>query len=222
MFTGHYAVALAAKKIAPNNSLGALFIAVQLLDVLWAPAILLGIEAAKVVPGFLPASSIEFLSISWTHGLLMAIAWGWFAARILKNYVFGACVFSHWVLDYIVHAKDLPIYRGGSLVGLGLWHYRSATFILETVLLVLGLLVYLRATQPKMSAGRYAMSAYVALLIVFDAVNLYGPAPANITAVAISAEIAYLTFAAIAWWLDRLREPLIEVEAPISIVAGID
>ena len=222
MFTGHYAVALAAKRVAPTTSMGALFLAVQLLDVLWVPAILMGIETAKIVPGFLPASSIEFLSISWTHGLLMAIAWGWFTARFLKNYVLGACVFSHWLLDYIVHAKDLPIYRGGSLVGLGLWNYRGATFVVESLLLVLGLLVYLRATQVKTAAGRYAMSVYVAALIVVDAINLYGPPAANITAAAISAEIAYVTFAAIAWWLDRMRKPLVHVEPPISIVAGIE
>ena len=100
------------------------------------------------------------------------------------------------------------------MVGLGLWRYREATFAVETIFLVLGLLVYLKATDVKVPAGRYAMSAYVGALIVLDAVNLYGPIPTNIRTAAISAEVIYLTLAAIAWWLDRLREPLVRVEAP--------
>jgi hypothetical protein len=35
MFIGHYAVALAARKAAPRVSLGTLFLAAQLLDLLW-------------------------------------------------------------------------------------------------------------------------------------------------------------------------------------------
>jgi hypothetical protein len=43
MFIGHYGLALAAKRLAPGKSLGWNFIAAQLLDLLWAPAVLLGI-----------------------------------------------------------------------------------------------------------------------------------------------------------------------------------
>jgi hypothetical protein len=222
MFVGHYGVALAAKRLAPKMSLGWTFLAVQFLDVLWAPAILLGIEHAKVVPGLLPASSLDLYDMPWTHGLLMAFAWSWLAFRFSKSLVLGGCVFSHWLLDFVTHRPDLPIYRGGEMVGLGLWRWREATFLVETALLVLGLVIYLKATQPKSPAGRYAMSIFVGLLVVAEVYNLYGPPPPNITQVAISAEVAYIVLAAIGWQLDKLREPIDRTEPPLSIVAGVE
>src|ERR1700751_5778190 len=90
MFVGHYAVALAAKRFTPRTSMGLLFIAVQLLDIIWAPLILLGVEHARVVPGLLPASSLDLYDMPWTHGLVAALAWSWFTFRFSKNGVLGA------------------------------------------------------------------------------------------------------------------------------------
>jgi len=41
MFLGHYAVAFAAKKVAPKISLGTLFLSAQFLDLLWPIFLLL-------------------------------------------------------------------------------------------------------------------------------------------------------------------------------------
>jgi hypothetical protein len=218
MFVGHYSVALAAKRFTPRTSLGILFIAVQLLDVVWAPLILLGAEHARIVPGLLPASSLDLYDMPWTHGLVAAIAWSWFAFRFSKNAVLGACIMSHWVLDFVTHRPDLPLFRGGTKVGLGLWHYREATLFVEAALLIGGLLVYERSTRAKTAAGEYAMRVFVGVMILIEAYNLYGPIPGSIQQVAISAEIAYVVFAAVAWRLDLLREPIERVEAPISIL----
>ena len=99
MFVGHYAVALAAKRFTQKTSLGWTFLAVQFLDVLWAPAILLGIEHARVLPGFLPASSLVLYDIPWTHGLLMAIGWSWLGFRLSKTLSSGsACSpIGYWI-----------------------------------------------------------------------------------------------------------------------------
>jgi hypothetical protein len=217
MFIGHYGVALAAKRFTPRSSLGTLFIAVQFLDVLWAPAILLGFEHARVIPGLLPASSLDLYDMPWTHGLVAALAWSWFAFRFSKNAVLGACIFSHWVLDFVTHRPDLPLFRGGTLVGLGLWRYREATFLVETALLLGGLLIYLKSTKAKTAAGEYAMKIFAGLMILIEGYNLYGPPPHSIQQVAISAEVAYLVLAAIAWRLDLLREPIEHAEQPISV-----
>jgi hypothetical protein len=217
MFVGHYGLALAAKRVAPRTSMGSLFLAVQMLDILWAPAILLGIEHAHIVHGLLPASSLLFTYYPWTHGLLMAFGWGWLVFRFSKNLVLGALVFSHWLLDFLVHTPDLPIYRGGALLGLGLWRFREATLLTETLFLLLGLWIYLRTTRAVAPAGAYAMKVFVALLIAMEVANLYGPVPNSINALAIAAEVSYLGFAAIAWWLDRLREPIDHTEEPIRL-----
>ena len=44
MFIGHYAVALASKRFAPDASLGALIAAPILLDLIWPIFLLLGWE----------------------------------------------------------------------------------------------------------------------------------------------------------------------------------
>jgi len=217
MFVGHYGIALAAKRLSPRTSLGWTFLAVQFLDLLWVPAILLGIEHALVIPGYMPASSIKFIDFPWTHSLVMALAWAWLVFRVSKSAVIGGCVFSHWVLDWIVHYNDLPLYRGGPQVGLGLWNYRAGTVIVEIVILIAGLWVYLRATRPRNNTGRYGMIVFAALLMAIEFMNVYGSgAPGNLRMLAVAGEGMYLVFAAAAYWLDRQREPLPE-EGPVKL-----
>jgi hypothetical protein len=217
MFVGHYGIALAAKRLSPRTSLGWTFLAVQFLDLLWVPAILLGIEHARIIPGYLPASSIRFTDFPWTHSLVMALAWGWLVFRFSKNAVLGGCVFSHWVLDWFVHDRDLPLYRGGPEVGLGLWNYRAGTVAAESLILLVGLWIYLRATRPLNAVGRFGMIGFVALLIGLEVMNVYGSAePGNVRAMAIVGEVMYLGFAGAAYGLDRMREPLPE-EPPVRL-----
>ena len=42
MFIGHFAVGFAAKKASPKINLGILFIACQLLDLIWPVLVLIG------------------------------------------------------------------------------------------------------------------------------------------------------------------------------------
>lgn len=51
MFIGHFAVALAAKRATPRTSLGWLFAACQLSDLIWPVLLLAGVEHAHVAPG---------------------------------------------------------------------------------------------------------------------------------------------------------------------------
>ena len=51
MFIGHFAVALAAKRAAPRTSLGTLFLAAQLLDLLWPTFLILGLETVRIAHG---------------------------------------------------------------------------------------------------------------------------------------------------------------------------
>lgn len=48
MFIGHFAVGFAAKRVEPKLNLGVLFIACQLLDLIWPVLVLLGIEKVGV------------------------------------------------------------------------------------------------------------------------------------------------------------------------------
>jgi len=129
MFVGHYGVGFAAKRVEPSIPLWLLFIAVQLLDVLWAPFVLLGIEKVRIVPGFTATNPLDLYYMPFTHGLVAALLWscaGGLAyqilARRMAGIVIGVAVFSHWVLDFIVHRPDLPLCDDSAKVGLGLWN----------------------------------------------------------------------------------------------------
>src|SRR2546422_7002417 len=76
MFIGHYALALAAKRAAPRTSLGTLFAAASLADLLWPAFLLLGWEQAHVVPVPNPFLTLWLDSIPISHSLITLIGWG--------------------------------------------------------------------------------------------------------------------------------------------------
>ena len=52
MFIGHYSAALALKRVEKKVSLGWLFLAVQFVDILFFPLVLLGVERLTIVENF--------------------------------------------------------------------------------------------------------------------------------------------------------------------------
>ena len=78
--------------------------------------------------------------------LLLRKADGWSAAAFV-----GIAVFSHWVLDWLVHRPDLPLYDNSFKVGLGLWNYPALAFVLEIAVLFSGMYLYTKTpyTVPK-------------------------------------------------------------------------
>jgi hypothetical protein len=215
MFVGHYAASLALKPMETRVSLGILFLAVQLVDIVFFPLVLLGVERMNIVPGFTASTHFELVYMPWTHSLVASLGWAllayaFFRWVIVRRHrvalVVALAVFSHWVLDLVAHTPDLPLAGDGSLkLGLGLWNHALATFLLEALLLVGGLVLYLRATSPVTPGGRYAMALFVSVLIVLNVANIWGPPPEGRMALAVTALGAYLGFAAIAHWLDRKR-----------------
>jgi len=114
MFVGHYGVSFAAKRVAPTIPLWALFVAVQLLDVFWAPFILLGIEKVRIVPGITASNPLDLYYMPYTHSLLAALLWSAGALLVYRlfarwspvgkaAFVVALAVFSHWILDFLVH-----------------------------------------------------------------------------------------------------------------------
>src|SRR6267142_2669080 len=162
MFVGHYGVSFAAKKAEPGVPLWVLFIAVQLLDVLWAPFVLLGIEKVRIVPGITASNPLDLYYMPYTHSLLAAIGWSvvaFLAYRFVVRAdparaaaIVGLAVFSHWVLDFLVHRPDLPLYDNSAKVGLGLWNFPAVALGLEVVLLFGGMWLYFRSGAARRTA----------------------------------------------------------------------
>jgi hypothetical protein len=216
MFVGHYAASLALKKFEKRASLGVLFLAVQFVDILFFPFVLLGIERMNIVENFTQSTHFELEYMPYTHSLLASMLWAGAAYAlfrwvIVKNnsvaLVVALAVFSHWILDLIVHTPDLPLWNDASLkLGFGLWNSAIATFALEGALLVSALWLYLRSTSATASVGKYGMSVFVIVLLSVNAVNIFGPMMDDSKVVlAISALTFYFLFAAVAFWLDTKR-----------------
>jgi hypothetical protein len=216
MFVGHYAASLALKSFEKRASLGVLFLAVQFVDILFFPLVLLGIERMNVVENFTDSTHFELVYMPFTHSLVGSLVWAALAYALFRwvivrqnsvAVVVALAVFSHWVLDLLTHTPDLPIWSDTSTkLGLGLWNSAIATYVVEALLLLGGLWLYLRATRATSAVGKYGMVAFVALLLLINVFNLFGPAPQDgQIALAISALTAYFVFAAIAFWLDTKR-----------------
>src|SRR3989475_9686546 len=129
MFIGHYALALAAKRAAPRTSLGTLFAAVSLADLLWPVFLLLGWEQAHVVPGPNPFLTLWLDAIPISHSPITLVGWGALFAYLYRVRTGdgraaqeGALlVWSHWLPDYATHRPGLPLSPGGTPLGRGLW-----------------------------------------------------------------------------------------------------
>lgn len=90
----------------------------------------------------------------------------------------GGVVFSHWLLDLVVHRPDLPVLPGnlGDLpqMSLGLWKLGEAALALEVFLLVVGVALSWRATRRARRPGRRPaviaglMAAFGALTVALD------------------------------------------------------
>ena len=216
MFVGHYAVSLALKKFENRASLGILFLAVQFVDILFMPFVLLGIERMNIVPNFTQSTHFELEYVPYTHSLVGSLFWAAVAYVVFRwlfvkkqsvALVIALAVFSHWVLDLITHTPDLPLWTDDTMkLGIGLWNSAAATYALEAILLIGALWLYLRATRASSALGKYGMSVFIAVLLLVNIVNIYGPPPqGGKIEMAISAMVAYLLFAAVAFWLDRKR-----------------
>jgi hypothetical protein len=208
---------LAAKAAKNAIPLWILFVAVQLLDVFWSIFVLLGIEKVRIAPGITATNPLDLYYMPYTHSLLGAMLWsiaagvtyyvfrraeGWSAGAIV-----GAAVLSHWVLDWLVHRPDLPLYDNSFKVGLGLWNHPAFAFTLEIAVLFGGMGLYMKTTKAVALSGRFGIVIFGFVMLAVQAYVFFGPPPASDKAAAITALVSYLAFAGIAYWLEGKRAP---------------
>ena len=216
MFVGHYGPSFAIKSVRPEIPLWLLFIAVQLVDVAWAILVLMGVEKVRIVPGITASNPFDLYYMPFTHSLVAAIFWSVAAALLVRPLLglttlaaavwVGAAVFSHWVLDLLVHRPDLPLYDDTMKVGLGLWNHPVIAFSVEAVLLFGGMVLYLERTTPINSIGRIGPLVFGVVMLAIQGYVFFGPPPPSPAAFAITALVSYVLFAAIAEWLARQRK----------------
>jgi hypothetical protein len=214
MFLGHFGVAFGAKRYAPSVGLGALFMAAQFVDLLWPLLLLLGIERVAIVPGITVVTPLEFQHYPVSHSLVAALGWAALLGGIhfamfrskRSALVIALLVASHWFLDLVVHRPDLPLAPGGDTrVGLGLWNSLPATLVVEFALLGAGAWIYAQATRARDGIGRWAFVGLLAFLAVIQLINVVGPPPPSVQAIAWVGQGQWL-LVLWAFWIDRHRE----------------
>ncbi len=215
MFIGHYGVSLAVKRVHPSLSLAGLFLAVQLLDVLFFFFVLLGVEKVRIVPGFTAYNAYDLYYMPYTHSLLGALAWALLAgvavlllrrAPAAAAALVAAAVFSHFLLDVPVHTPDLPLAAESSFkLGLSLWNHPLATLLLELACLGGGLFLYLRGTRPTTARGRWLAVGVSLFLVALTVATPLLPPPAGPGAFAIQGLAGYALLVLVAWALERSR-----------------
>lgn len=182
MFVGHLAAAFAAKAIEPKTPLWTLTAASQLIDVGWSSFIMAGIEHARADPS-LPGSTLVLYDMPLTHSLPAAAIWSVAAAivcmallrlSLLSSGLVGATVFSHWLLDLIVHRPDLQLYPGGPSVGFALWNYPVPEQALEIGLIAIFGAIW-TASRKQQGRNAWPAVAFIAFLVALQIVAMLMP-----------------------------------------------
>lgn len=183
MFIGHYSAAFAAAALPKAPNLGTLFVAAQLVDIAFFAFVPLGIEAMRIAPGTSVMNPMDLYQMPYTHSLVGTWLWAAGFAAVLRlmignwtaGMIGGAVVLSHWFLDALVHVPDMTLAGQPPKLGLSLWNYPAIEMSLELGLLLGTAWLYARA-RPAV-AKSWALPALIALLLVLQAVNWFGPPP---------------------------------------------
>ena len=220
MGIGHFAVGLALKRAEPRVSLGPVIFGAYLCDFLLGIFVWLGVEQYHIPPDFAAKRYMTF-TFPYSHGLAATLLWSALAAfavsrfysatafRIKAAWIVAAAVFSHFILDALVHVAELPLLGDNSYrFGLGLWNHLPLELSLEAVLAMAGLAIYLSCTRGNGLLGRYGMIALVVLLtpamIIGQAMTVSEPPR---SALVESWIVAPLLLAVSAYRIDRARTP---------------
>lgn len=217
MFIGHFAVGFASRRWAPRTPLVLLLLAPLFADVLFPLFVLAGIETARLVANPNPFLVIQLDHIPWSHSLLMDVVWaallGGIAARGPDGRrafsVVAAGVLSHWLLDWITHRPDMPLWPGSGTHGLMLWRSVAGTLFVEGALFVAGVALFLGSTRARGTAGHVALWSFLALL-TFGYLSQLAGGDTSATPMRTMAVIGLVMTAislAWMWWIDRTREP---------------
>jgi len=217
MLIGHYAPALVLHRARPSIPLWILFVAAQAVDVLWGIFILVGVEHARMVPGFTESNPLDLYDMPFSHSLVATIVWSvgfallWRAFRSPTEWrreapIVGLVVASHFLLDLVVHVRDLPIAgTAGTKVGLGLWNHRELALLVEGGLFIAAALFWWQRRENRRPRAAIVLGVMTAVLVA----SFYVPAPPTPTAMALTGLATYAGCAFAVWWasVNRSERP---------------
>jgi hypothetical protein len=217
VFAGHVGAALGIGRAERRINVGAFVFAALLLDfVLWI-FVLFGWESLAIPANFAATHQPEFV-FPYSHSLLAGIAWSALAGAVvlvwtprlaegkwLASTLAAAAVFSHWLLDALVHVPGLPLAGDGSVkAGLGLWQEMTLALAVEGLILLAGLYLYLSSSSlPR--ARKIWLSVLCLLILAFTVAGMtVAPPPPSAIAMAASSLATIAVVTALVCWLGSL------------------
>jgi len=212
MFVGHYAAALAARAAEPRAPLWTYVLGCQAIDIVWSGLIIAGVEKASVDPS-LPGSPLVLSYMPWTHSLPAALVWSVVVGAVLMlllklprraGLFIGLTVFSHWILDFLVHRPDLPLLWDGPKVGLSWWDYPAPEQALEMGLLAIAAAAW-GWRRGREGLGWIAAPAFLGFLLLLQMVPLVSPMGEGRLSMGGTALAAYLATCVFAWMAEPYR-----------------
>lgn len=214
MFLAHYGVAMGLKKVAPKTSLAALVFATSFIDLLWPVLLLFGIEKVAIEEGITKVTPLNFYYYPFSHSLVAVCFWSILIGALyfyLTKYRDGAfvvafTVFSHWLLDLIVHRPDLPLgLNGNKFFGFGLWNSLVITMILEIGIFLFGFYLYNKNTVSLDRSGKYLLYGLTLFLIIIYLANIFSPTPPSVEMIAYAGNSLWI-FVLWSYFIDKNRE----------------
>jgi hypothetical protein len=217
LFAGHVGVALVIGRVERRVNVGVFVTSALLLDfVLWL-LILFGWESVNIPDDFSTTHQPHFV-FPYSHGLLAAGGWsalaGAFALWLYSHLkeakwravvLVAVAVFSHWLLDALVHRSEMPLIGSSSAtVGLALWDNMPVALGVEAVIVALGLCLFL----PGSGLARRNSSALCVLVLIILMFTVIGmtvaPPPPSVSAMAGSSWVTLIVACGLIAWLGRL------------------
>lgn len=216
MFAGHIGAALAIGRIERRLNVGVFVTAALLLDLLLWLFVLVGWESVAIPNNFASTHQPEFI-FPYSHGLAASLFWSALAAGIAFAWpvhlqvarwraaaLVAAAVFSHWLLDALVHRSELPLFGPSSAqVGLGLWHSMPVALAVEAAIVVAGLWIFISDNSLLRRKG-FSLAVLTLAVLAFTVIGMtIAPPPPSATAMAASSLVTLVVVCALCYWLTR-------------------
>src|SRR5262249_2873361 len=123
-------------------------------------------------------------------------------SRVPAALLVAAAVFSHWLLDALVHHPELPLVGSASrAVGLGLWGNMPVALALEAAIVVVGLCLFLFGS-PHSRRRAIGLAVVSLAILAFTVVGMtVAPPPPSAIAMAASSLASLAGVSGLYSWL---------------------